>query len=295
MGVVAVFDSVGRPLPSIGTPGQGPGELRRLRHALVLPGDSILVYDFRFSLFAPDGRFVRSGPPTAPAAGFHFAALSDGRPILNNYYPTRAAFVQYGNDFREVREFGARTPERSPGDSDDILFNLVGLPDGRVVAVRVWYRFGIEIRDSTGKALRRDDRSPRWFPRYTAADKRQTSRVFGARALPAVKGARVDATQRLWLLAGVPDPRWPEPPRARAGAPGSENGAWRPIPVADYTRWTDSVIEVSDLETGAVRITQRFDIQLAGFTEDGLVYGVRELDSGLVVLDVYRHRIVLAP
>lgn len=62
-GVVRVYDSAGSPLGVIGSAGDGPGELRVPTSLLVLPGDSLLVWDsrhWRTTLYASDGAFVRA-------------------------------------------------------------------------------------------------------------------------------------------------------------------------------------------------------------------------------------------
>jgi hypothetical protein len=69
------YDRDGSHLMSVGRTGEGPGEFRDLQRVWLLPGDSLLAYDFfpsRLSVFTSSGEFVRSQ---------HFAS-SDGRQIL---------------------------------------------------------------------------------------------------------------------------------------------------------------------------------------------------------------------
>ncbi|HVT43401.1 MAG TPA: 6-bladed beta-propeller, partial [Thermoanaerobaculia bacterium] len=69
------YDPEGRHLASIGRSGEGPGEFQDLQRVWILPGDSLLAYDFlpsRLSVFSPDGEFVRSQHYSSP----------DGRQIL---------------------------------------------------------------------------------------------------------------------------------------------------------------------------------------------------------------------
>lgn len=69
------YDRDGSHLMSVGRAGEGPGEFRDLQRVWLLPGDSLLAYDFfpsRLSVFTSAGEFVRSQ---------HFAS-SDGRQIL---------------------------------------------------------------------------------------------------------------------------------------------------------------------------------------------------------------------
>ena len=58
-----VYDAHGRFVRAVGRKGRGPGELRQLHWAGVLPGDTLVAFDWsgwRFSLYGPDGAFVRA-------------------------------------------------------------------------------------------------------------------------------------------------------------------------------------------------------------------------------------------
>ncbi len=59
---VRVFSPVGEHVRTLGGNGEGPGEFNRLDQLQILPGDSILAYDFwaaRITIFAPDGTLGR--------------------------------------------------------------------------------------------------------------------------------------------------------------------------------------------------------------------------------------------
>ncbi|MGH7480845.1 MAG: hypothetical protein ACRELV_01715, partial [Longimicrobiales bacterium] len=59
----------GRHLSSVGRTGEGPGEFRDLQRVWLLPGDSLLAYDFgpaRLSMFTAGGEFVRVVSVTSP-------------------------------------------------------------------------------------------------------------------------------------------------------------------------------------------------------------------------------------
>lgn len=73
---VAVLDSAGRLLETVGRKGLGPGEFRSMRGLQVLPGDSLLVYDptaARLSVFPP-------GEPR-PAYVLNVGAAAGGVPF----------------------------------------------------------------------------------------------------------------------------------------------------------------------------------------------------------------------
>jgi hypothetical protein len=52
------------------------------------------------------------------------------------------------------------------------------------------------------------------------------------------------------------------------------------------------VLEVLDMNTLRPLISQRFDEPIDSFMEGGLMYHKREDENGLMVVDVYRPRIV---
>jgi hypothetical protein len=87
---IRTYGPDGAYLRSFGREGGGPGEFQRLGGIYLLPGDSILAYDFparRLSLFSPEGEFVRASTlqgELTPNQGFPqvIHALSDGSVIV---------------------------------------------------------------------------------------------------------------------------------------------------------------------------------------------------------------------
>lgn len=84
---VRVFDAFGNHLVSVGGPGEGPGELRRLWRVAAWPGDSVIAWELgngRFSVFGPRGNHGRSFVPRSdenPAEGWSLSfvdARKDG-------------------------------------------------------------------------------------------------------------------------------------------------------------------------------------------------------------------------
>jgi hypothetical protein len=62
-GEIRAYDSAGAHLWTTGRPGSGPGEFEQLFWVALLPGDSLLAYDFRplrLSTFDPAGKYLRS-------------------------------------------------------------------------------------------------------------------------------------------------------------------------------------------------------------------------------------------
>ncbi len=118
-GDLRIFGADGRHLVTVGGPGDGPGEFRRLFWAGRLRGDSIGAWDMglaRLSVFDPSGKFVRSMTPQSSLGLFPqmHAALADGSFII-------AAGMN-----------GAGGMAMSPGVRRDTAVFLVVGPDGGV-------------------------------------------------------------------------------------------------------------------------------------------------------------------
>jgi hypothetical protein len=67
-----LFDAEGAFVRAIGGPGEGPGEFTALSAVFVLPGDSLLTWDFqrrRATVFDPDGEVARAFAPATPDGG----------------------------------------------------------------------------------------------------------------------------------------------------------------------------------------------------------------------------------
>jgi hypothetical protein len=218
--------------------------------------------------------------------------LKSGHVVVNNYFPTHPSFVLLDRKFAGLREFGSTTPADSRGDSDAIQYHLVGLDSGRFAAIRQYYRYGIEIWDTTGTLVRRFERVPAWYRPWTEADKHAAARQMAG--FPVIEGVYADG-QRLWIAARVPDPSWKDPaPKTPAPERGREVSI-PAIPVTEYNRRYDTVIEVLDVGTGRVLVSQRFDAYVSQFTEGGFMYSVREAPSALLRVDVWRAEIVRQP
>jgi len=169
------FDRTGRHLRSTGRKGEGPGEFEGLGSLVVLPGDSVAVYDWsqrRVSFFDSDGVFVRSLTLQYPASvpfpvgrfadgawlaqpGFTFAPGSPGTDVVRD-----TSTLLVFDDKGAVRDSAGRYigPDfylRSEGQS---AF-ATSLPFGRTTELAVWRdryyagytdRYEIERLNETG-------------------------------------------------------------------------------------------------------------------------------------------------
>jgi hypothetical protein len=247
------------------------------------------VYDQeRLSLFAPDGRFVRSARIRGGALAFRFAVLSHGKVLLNNYYPTHKSFQLLSTTDSAVTSFGRSIVGQRFPDSDELQFRMVDVGNGEFVAVQQNYSYLVQVWDTTGRLVREFAPSTDWFRPWTRAER--LAQGPGSTPFPSVQGAFVDQQSRaLFVTAMVPDPGWrakaaPQPDVIR----GREVTNWSPLPLGDYVRAYDTVIDVLDYATGTVRFSQRLDEVVPFVMEGGILFGQREDANGLIVLDVWR-------
>lgn len=290
-GMVAVFGRDGTFVSSAGRPGQGPGELAGIRDVRSTPGDSLLVLDYmRLTLFAPAGGFVRTHTLPEGLQAFRMSVLADGKVVLNNYMPSRRSFTLLDAQHNEIRTFGRSIASDRFRDSDAMQFLLAPLDSGRFAAVQQHYQYLIQVWDTAGVLKKEISRDPGWFARSTFEER--LARTPRSPPFARVVGVHADLAKRqLWIVALVPDRNW------RAVAPAVEPGSreipgWLTLPVSDYKRAYDTIIEVLNLDSGKVILTQRFDAYLTTFTEGGLLYAITDESTGLLVLDVWQPLIV---
>lgn len=287
---VGMFSAGGKPLATLGRRGEGPGELGRLRHVRAYRGDSVLVMDrTNLVLSAPSGKAVRWHSLPTGVQGYRFAALETGQVVVNNYVGTHPTFALLDRTFTPVREFGRPIADSSRNDEDAFQYLIVGLDSGRFAAVKQHYNYGIEIWDTTGTLVRHFDKAPAWYHAWTEADKiAKGNLVFD---FPVVGGVFANG-QQLWIVTRVPDPHWKDPRPVQPRAARGREVAFKPLPLSEMDQRYDTVIEVVDITTGRVLVSQRFDVLVSHVMEGGLLYNFREAPSLLVRADVWRADIV---
>jgi hypothetical protein len=286
---IAIFEPDGRLATTIGRRGQGPGEFRRIRTVRIGPGDSLFVHeDTRMTVLGPPYEYARMVNMPAGPRAFRFIVLGDGSVVLNNWFPTHRAFVFFDRHHRQVREFG-RTVNGDRFGSDDLMSHSAPIDSGRIVTAAQNHTYLVQVWDTTGRLVREVRRQPAWFPPY----KREERMALGfASRYPIVLDVHADTTERrFWTAAVVPDPGWKEP-ACRPRHEIREGSNCAPIPIRQRPRAYDLVLEVLDMNTLRPLISQRFDEPIDSFVEGGLMYHKREDENGLMVVDVYRPRIV---
>ena len=289
---------------TLGGQGQGPGEHTRVEAIVVTEGDSIvLAHSFlRFSVFAPDGRYVRGGSlPTPP---YEMIPIPDGGFIISGTMATAQTFGlplhRVSADGALVRSFGTENifpPEGPP-------FRALA---PRLVGTTFWLserkQYRLERVDTLGRVTRVIAVvTPWWF-------------VFST---PAEFQAYEDSTRppdpsRPFADPRPPRLRWRPPFGIASIVPDSAGRLWVAHHThvsdwdkldAEYERGTSevrladdmkgrmfrTVLDVIDPERGAL-LARRIVPGYGWIANDGTFIHMQYRENGIVAIDVSRLRL----
>jgi hypothetical protein len=286
-GVVAVWDTAGRFLHTIGGPGEGPGEFsaRGGLFMIIDHSDQLHVRDSNagWSVFARDHSFLRrSYRPDVRVFPDFTVMLDDGRIVsgLPNPGGPGRFFTAFSERDEVVRSFAsndgrqrAERPLAAAGRDQFWAGPSPGDPDGYV----------LELWNADGELLRSLRRDVPWFaPR----DEQLIPPADGPRP-PTVGMLHYDrASELLTVFVGLPSNqwRWLQDPRERSE---TEDELY------------DGVIDVIDTRRGVVIASERMSISEVRSSIRRMFPGIRqgyrlaELPSGLPVVEIMTY--VLLP
>lgn len=280
---LSVFAADGRYVQSFGRAGAGPGEFRGVGSVAVLPGDSLVVFDWgtaRFSLFSPEYAYLSSGPlPLAPE--LPSLALHSGQFVFNSTLASSSTSGQplhlVNRDGVRERSFGATATGYRPDVPYAMSRAIAEARAGRLwSALRTEYRIDL-INPSTGAIERTIRRDAPWFPSGMRPEPRGNEQMAPA---PFIFDVREDQSGRLWVLIAVADENW----RSALRPPAAGE---RHTTVIDEQRYRDTVIEVLDPESGRLLASIRLPQHIKQFISDGLVGTVLEDADGVPRLQTW--------
>jgi hypothetical protein len=281
-GRIAMYDSTGRLLKTVGRAGAGPGEYQGIRGLLIDRHDSVHVLDVgnaRHTVLSPAGTYVRSTP--LPARPFDSLILPDGRLVLQALHPTNE---QLGlplhlvdHQGRLVRSFGAQRPESRPDFPTGDVRRVGIAPGGRIWSAYP-YQYRIELWDTTGAFHRVLERKVDWFRPWT---KESSSRVEVSRPESTLRDVVEDGQGRLLVVVRVADQHWRPDPSA------NRTGEGRVLHWSERDKYEDSMVELLDATSGRLIGSVRAPMLVSGVLPGGLVYSRRQDDAGDYI-DVWR-------
>jgi len=291
-GVVAVYDSTGSFRYTIGRKGKGPGELGAVQ-ALLIDGDTLHVYGDRESVFLRNGRFVRAnGLPSGVSGVFGGVLLPGGSTLLQAAVQTSGhaghPFHVLAADRSVHRSFGGSTTEPYQRSAFTERRYITPAANGRFWAAEL-NRYRLQLWSGEGRLERELERRAEWFvpwkPEAETAQRRARKPP-----LARIAGLAVDEqARRIWVAVLVAGTDWQAP--ASRSAPAGARPTRR-----DWTEIQnlfDTVIEVIDLDTGRLLVSQRFPTATTQVIGPGLIVSFHEYPDGALSLRVWKAAVII--
>lgn len=283
-----VFDRSGRFIRTVGRDGQGPGEFRGVGSIDVLPGDTLVVFDWgtsRYSLFSRDYEYLATAPlPLMPERDA--VALEDGEFVFARAIHTAKERGQplhrVSRDGKLARSFGSSSGEFRP-DVPYQLSRAIGRSRGAQMWSALRTSYQVDLLDArAGMVVRTFVRDVPWFPPGIAPAPR--GRAEDLTPKPFIYDVDEDPSGLLWVLIAVPDPQWRT---AVSSAPPGGHAT-----VTDDHAYRDVVIEVIDPARGVVLATTRMKERVTQFIGAGMIGTVIEDAGGVPRLRTWTVRLV---
>lgn len=287
---IGVYSSSGRFLGTLGRRGEGPGEFQWVQNLLIVPGDTLYVFDggnARISVFSPDLALARDVRfpfllhfmPLALTSTGNVVGSGDIKTVERIGYPLHLL----DREGTLLRSFGAEEPVYRR-DAPFFNFRAIAASRGGGVWAGHFTQYVIELWSGDGALRHRLIRGPSWFEPYVRGVIYPSSEEPPNRQF---YGLKEDAAGRLWTLVHVPDPRYTE----ALGTPEPGEGGRRYAPILDYQRLRDTVIEVLDPEQASVIARARIDQYAINWIDDDELATYRET-NGVPYVDIWRVRLV---
>jgi hypothetical protein len=284
---LSLFDQRGRFVRRIGRQGGGPGEYRAINAVEVGVGDSVHVFDnanARRTMLGPDLQLVRESPLPSRLARDQAIFLDDGRMLLNmrvrsgpNVGLPLSLVSQSG---AVIRAFGATPPLKILRATSNADLRTIGRSADGTVWSAHHSDYVVERWDLSGRLVST-------FVREAAFLVPPTSPVVDGQVLAAppiaLRGIWEDSERRLWVFTLIADRNW------RAGlVPIVQDGRTAGYRPGDPEKIYDTVIEVIDLRTSRVLVSQRINAYVSRVMPDGTVLTGRHDADGFEYLEFFR-------
>lgn len=272
---VRVFNQDGRFLASFGRTGAAPGEFTARPDLVMGPGDSLIAIDRaarRATVFDPEYRVARTIQLRAYSGDA--IRLPDGRLVVTGNSRTAAliGLPLHLLDARGtlVRSFGSIDERVDLRDRFSMLRSIAPSAYGGIWSAKP-NSYIIEKWDTTGSLRVRVERSADWFRPWT-----RPQGALGVTRQPPWLVDMAEHSDTLLVLIRVDDSEWQ--PRRTAPAPGVPGEFW--MPDADKELLYDTIVEVIDVKSGRLVVSQRFRQNLLGIVSADMVASYEEDEQG---------------
>jgi hypothetical protein len=282
--LVQVFDTTGQSLGPIGRKGRGPGEYELPTAVAFGPRGDVLISDFgvgRLTTLSPDWHVLSEASQTVPVV----TVLADGRRIgtaalrdaRHIGYPLHV-LDEHG---RITASFGADSVVSRSGDRW-ALSRLASACGSRLWTMSLDH-YSIDEWDSTLTKQLELVRSPDWYPHVERPD----DGTLGTAPTPRAMAIHEDKHGRLWVLTRVRAKNW----EAALGETEDVGGSRTYYPHRDPGRLFDTMIDVIDVHTRQLLVSQRVQGHFLAILSDEYLAAYREDADGTPLLDVWRVRL----
>lgn len=283
--LLLTFDTTGRFLGRVGRKGTGPAEFTFPVAAISRSNGDLLVWDFRQSTLTTLDRQFRHlrrvhqpSPPVALLPDGHQLVVAARADRQGVGYPLHI----YDDSGRRVNSFGA--VGRYDASEEWRLMRTVTVDrDGSIwSASQDEYR--IEQWTSQLEHARTLARTVPWMPRVTV----RSDGVTGVEPNAMIVALSVDRERRLWVYSRVAAERW----REALGTPVLRPGRPNAYPRRDRGRLYDTMVDVIDLNSGSLLVSNRLRMHVRFVLRSDLVASYREDANAIPLLDIVRVRLL---
>ena len=281
--LVAVYDSAGTYLHTVGRAGGGPGEFGSVRSFGFGPRDSLWVIDGNMSAHVfeppPAKRFARSFRFDRPVGGVFTA---HGILTLPSYFRTYEHPRLLSWDGEELSRFtvpdtGSRAvPQLGP----------VAVVGSDLLWMGVERKYEMILLGSDGSVRRRITRQADWFPE----DKSPSGLPWVSPPKPMIHSITIGSDTLLWVLVRRAHRNWAEN-KAKAGTikglptPRSLSA----IRIADIF---EGVVEVFDPVSGKLLASRDVSGGVVGFVRPGVLCELLQDESGAVRIQLWDVKLI---
>ncbi len=266
-GPLQVYDHEGRFVATVGRLGGGPGEFDSPVGALLLPGDSVLVFDGglgRATVIDPKlkvRRSIRLRWPLQPGVLLRWPASVILRGLVGSGASAKSSLhdVSFHQDEVEVqRSFGSAGTEWPSHQGSIAQFQtLAKARDGGLWSAP-WFSYEVHKWTDRGEHVKSFHRRPSWF----TEESRPWLGNHNTPPPPVVAAIQEDREGLLWVFLRIPAENW------RLGWSRAPIGVKEfPARLIDVERLFDTMIEVIDPGGGAVLTRERLNGYLISVTD----------------------------
>jgi hypothetical protein len=271
---IAVYNSTGKLLRTLGRTGKGPGEFDFLLYLDVGPHDTLYAFDYgggRANVFSPDHKYVRSSDQFGGQRHRH-VILPSGQLFMLE--PAQrigdSVLALYSADGRLVRRY---TPLAQ--DEWSIYYAL-----GRSNRGAVWVAhpnvYQIDEYEMSGSIRRTLKRAADW---WSKPSEQWTYYPRERKPEPALTSVHEDKRGYLWTTVRTGKADW-----RQLDKPGTNQMASQ----SELSKYYDTIVEVIDPVTGSLITSHRFPFLIGGIQTGNIVVTMHEDEDGNLLRDVYR-------